>query len=106
MMKLEINPGHSVLVEVMQTIGGKLSVAWESGQFTLADTEPLNDGKWHWAELKWMQGELWLKTDYELYEKTVPVDSKLTGLIPTKVVLGDWKRSTHRIHRLHQGNIQ
>ena len=73
---------------IAQTIGGKLSVAWESGQFTLADTEPLNDGKWHWAELKWMQGELWLNTDYGLYEKTVPVDSKLTGLMPTKVVLG------------------
>jgi hypothetical protein len=28
------------------------------------------------------------KTDYELYEKTVPVDLKLTGLMPTKVVLG------------------
>lgn len=72
----------------MQTIDGKLSITWESGQFSLADTEPLNDGKWHWAELKWMQGELWLNTDYGLYEKTVPVDSKLTGLMPTRVVLG------------------
>ncbi|XP_045034928.1 protocadherin-like wing polarity protein stan isoform X2 [Daphnia magna] len=85
LMKLEIEPAHFVLVE---TIDGKLSITWESGQFSLADTEPLNDGKWHWAELKWMQGELWLNTDYGLYEKTVPVDSKLTGLMPARVVLG------------------
>ena len=35
-----------------------------------------------------MQGELWLNTDYGLYEKTVPVESKLTGILPAKVILG------------------
>lgn len=79
---------NSISFYLLKTIGGKLSVSWESGQFTLVDSEPLNDGKWHWAELKWMQGELWLNTDYGLYEKTVPVESKLTGLLPSKVILG------------------
>lgn len=65
-----------------------MSVSWESGQFTLVEAEPLNDGKWHWAELKWMQGELWLNTDYGLYEKTVPVESKLNGLLPARVTIG------------------
>lgn len=48
----------------------------------------MSDGKWHSAELKWMQGELWLNTDYGYHEKTVPVDSKLVGLEVTKVSIG------------------
>lgn len=40
-----------------------------------------------------MQGELWLNTDYGLYEKTVPVESKLTGLLPAKVILGKLESS-------------
>ena len=65
-----------------------MSISWESGQFIMKDTEPLNDGKWHLVELKWMLGELWLNTDYGLHEKTVPVDSKLQGLYVEQVSVG------------------
>lgn len=54
----------------------------------MKDSELLNDGKWHLVELKWMLGELWLNTDYGLYEKTVPVDSKLQGLYVEQVSVG------------------
>lgn len=71
-----------------QLTGGKLRVAWESGRFFLADSEPMNNGNWHWAELKWMGSELWLNTDYGHHEKTVPIESKISGLFPVKISLG------------------
>jgi len=79
------------IIFVLQlTDGGRLAVRWESGEFELAQVaEPaMDDGKWHWTELKWMNDELWLNVDYGHYEKTVAIESKLQGLVVAKVSIG------------------
>jgi Laminin G domain len=70
-----------------QMSNGKIQLHWQSTIHVL-ESEPLNNGKWHFLEIKWMQGEVWLSVDNGYYEKTVAVDTKLQGLSVIKVSVG------------------
>ena len=72
---------------------GRLLLRWDSGEFAL-ESPPLNDGKWHLVEVKWMQGEIWLNVDYGLYEETAVADTKLQGLYIGKVSVGGLENSS------------
>lgn len=66
---------------------GKIQLDLQSAIHIL-ESEQLNNGKWHFLEIKWMQGEVWISVDYGYYEKTVAVDSSFQGLSVIKVSLG------------------
>jgi hypothetical protein len=70
-----------------QMSNGKIQLHWQSTIHVL-ESELLNNGKWHFLEIKWMQGEVWLSVDNGYYEKTVAVDTKLQGLSVIKVSVG------------------
>jgi cadherin EGF LAG seven-pass G-type receptor 1 len=59
-----------------------------NGEVVAIQGTPVNDGKWHHLEVKWMMGEIWLSLNYGQYEATFPMTAKIQGLYVGKIVIG------------------